>query len=78
MIGRIIKDTENIKSYHVIKINTTNIQLKNKIIDVFNNYNWLNIREFVSIPYLNIHDIYDVLLKEIPELNNKTLDLFEF
>jgi len=76
-IGKICGDT--IKSFYYVKLNTTDTELIDKIKNVFNTYNWLSIKTFVSIPYLGSNDIYKVLIQEIPELqDNKIKQLFNF
>lgn len=75
-IGKLIEDNEKIKSYYIIELSFNN-DLNKKIKKWFNEYNWLNIRNYVSFEYLNIEDIYKHLSLNFPELQNNN-DFFNF
>jgi len=69
-IGRIIKDDENIKSfYYIVFDNNIDEELKIKIKDVFENYNWLS-KKFVSFSYINKQYIIEIIIQQISELKN--------
>jgi predicted RNA methylase len=83
-LGKILDNNSSIKSWIEVKINLDD-KIKDKIIDVINNYDWNTVRKVISIPYLNVSDVYKVLMEQIKELeidstdlqiNNETFDEF--
>jgi hypothetical protein len=78
-IGKVVKEKE-IKSYYAIKIHSDDNELKERIRLIFDSYDWMSVKQFISIPYLTITDIYDVLNEELKldTKDNKTDKLFEF
>jgi hypothetical protein len=64
--GKILKDGESYSAEYKIKVN--NKELKDKIMNVLNNFNWKEYLNCIAMRKIQQFHIVDVLHKEIPEI----------
>lgn len=64
--GKILKENENYSAEYKIKINNEN--LKDKIIDILNGFDWKQYLNCIAMRKIQQFHIVDILKKEIPEI----------
>ncbi len=73
--GKILSDGESYSGEYKIKIH--NLELKDRIIEVLSTFDWKSYLDCIAMRRIKQFHIIDVLLTEIPELNNSHFDKLE-